>query len=351
MFYAGAFLYEDEQGKIQNLLEDTWIKINSQQKTKISRHVTFFREISKLIDDFLIRAAFAPDNSNKLAIEKLIEINSYFMTLSAGFMLIVLLYTRPYLVTIAPFFFHFAILFILAIYVAYSLYLLTRAVLIVNIFTFVIDETNRKFVWYLVQVPVSLATFLSPYIIFTNGLKEEGFTIVMLLQLWLSFYAAGVVAHLLNSIFIIFIRINLQSLAKLKPTFGSTVSAVTDAIMLWVILTGPCSLFLLLLSQDFYGSILLSGSVFYVVAFTLPPIGFAIFGMFLTVSMLVHRSFWPVLDRPIYTLQRIGVTQRNKFFVRLGGVLMGFGILGFRWIENVPSWLKELTSLSDKLVG
>lgn len=351
LFYAGAFLYEDEQGKIQNILEDTWIKINSQQKTKISQHVAFFQEVAKLIDNFLIKAAFARDDSKKLAVEKVIEINKYSLTFSAGFMLIVLFYTREYLLTIAPFFFHFAIFLILAVYLAYCLHLLTRTLLFINVFTFVIDETNRKLVWYLVQVPVSLFILFSPYIMLTNGLKDEGFTIVMLLQLWLSFYLGGVIANVLNSFFIIFIRTNLLSLSKLEPTFGSIISALTDTLMLWGVLTGPCSLFLLLLLQDFYGSIVLSGSLFYVAAFSLPQIVFAIFAMFLTGSMLAHRAFWPVLDRPIYTLQRIGITQRNKFLVRLGGVLMGFGILGFQWIENIPSWFKELTSLSDKLVG
>src|ERR1044072_1990474 len=241
LFYAGAFLYENEQGRIQNLLEDTWIKINSQHKTKISQHTAFFREVAKLIDDYLIKTAFAKDNTKKLEAEKVIETSNYFAPVSAGVMLIVLFYTREYLLPIAPFFFHFAILFILAVCLTYGLYLLVRAVLIINVFTFVIEETNRKFVWYLIQVPVGLVTLISPYIMFTNGLKEEGFTLVMLLQLWFSFYLGGVIAHLLNSFFIVCIRVNLESLSKLKPTFGSIIFALLDTLMLWLILAGPCS--------------------------------------------------------------------------------------------------------------
>src|SRR5262249_32272176 len=43
-------------------------------------------------------------------------------------------------------------------------------------------------------------------------------------------------------------------------------------------------------------------------------IGFIISLVFiaLTVALLLHRVIWPMLDRPIYSLQRLGIARRSK---------------------------------------
>src|SRR6516225_435142 len=46
--YAAIFLYEDEQGKLQNRLEHWWIEVNDQQKIATSQYASFMRELAKV---------------------------------------------------------------------------------------------------------------------------------------------------------------------------------------------------------------------------------------------------------------------------------------------------------------
>jgi hypothetical protein len=47
LVYAAIFLYEDEQGKIQNRLEDWWVRVSDAEKTATSRYAVFMREVAK----------------------------------------------------------------------------------------------------------------------------------------------------------------------------------------------------------------------------------------------------------------------------------------------------------------
>jgi hypothetical protein len=53
--------------------------------------------------------------------------------------------------------------------------------------------------------------------------------------------------------------------------------------------------------------------------------------------MLLHRLFWPLLDRPIYALQKLGFIRRKKLAFTLGIALIGVAVGG-----KVPSLLKDL---------
>lgn len=46
--YAALFLYEDEQGKIQNKLEEWWVGLSDMQSEALSRHTGFMREVARL---------------------------------------------------------------------------------------------------------------------------------------------------------------------------------------------------------------------------------------------------------------------------------------------------------------
>jgi hypothetical protein len=41
-------LYEDEQGRIQNKLEEWWVKLRDQEDSAISRHAAFMRAVARL---------------------------------------------------------------------------------------------------------------------------------------------------------------------------------------------------------------------------------------------------------------------------------------------------------------
>ena len=50
---------------------------------------------------------------------------------------------------------------------------------------------------------------------------------------------------------------------------------------------------------------------------------------------VVHRLVWPLLERPVYSLQRLGIARRNKLLGTCGIALIGMA-------TNLPSWLRSL---------
>jgi hypothetical protein len=45
---ASLFLYEDEEGKFQNKIEEWWIKLRDQEKVSRSEALTFIRGVAEL---------------------------------------------------------------------------------------------------------------------------------------------------------------------------------------------------------------------------------------------------------------------------------------------------------------
>jgi len=65
---------------------------------------------------------------------------------------------------------------------------------------------------------------------------------------------------------------------------------------------------------------------------TLAPLVFFL----LVLILLGHRVFWPLLSRPLYALQDLGITRRRKFFGAIGLGLLA--LAGFK----VPELFKKV---------
>jgi len=64
----------------------------------------------------------------------------------------------------------------------------------------------------------------------------------------------------------------------------------------------------------------------YIFQITTPLTVYAYFMTIALILLLVHMVFWGVMQRPIYTLQRIGGERRKKLFAGIGFLLMGLAI-------------------------
>ena len=62
----------------------------------------------------------------------------------------------------------------------------------------------------------------------------------------------------------------------------------------------------------------------------------------LAMVMLIHKMLWPLLERPVYALQRFGVARRSKLLATIGIILVGVAI------DVFPTWLKDVI---DKLTS
>src|SRR5438128_3844359 len=55
LVYVAVFLYEDEQGKIQNGLEDLWLRLAERQQTALAQHGAFLHIAARIANSWLDR--------------------------------------------------------------------------------------------------------------------------------------------------------------------------------------------------------------------------------------------------------------------------------------------------------
>lgn len=65
----------------------------------------------------------------------------------------------------------------------------------------------------------------------------------------------------------------------------------------------------------------------------------AISFVILALSMLLHIVIWPLMERPIYVLQDLGIVRRKKLLVAVGISLIAI------WFGHAPEFLKTLEKL------
>nr|MBP6824594.1 hypothetical protein [Acidobacteriota bacterium] len=59
-----------------------------------------------------------------------------------------------------------------------------------------------------------------------------------------------------------------------------------------------------------------------------------IFG-FLSLLMLVHKMTWLMLERPMYSLQKIGIGKRGKLLGAMGVALIALAWKKLDWLEKI----------------
>jgi uncharacterized membrane protein (UPF0182 family) len=55
----------------------------------------------------------------------------------------------------------------------------------------------------------------------------------------------------------------------------------------------------------------------------------------LAVLMLLHRLFYPTIQRPLYKLQALGISKRPKVFAAIGVVLLGIAFGKLEWLKSI----------------
>ncbi|MEK6408683.1 MAG: hypothetical protein AABN34_17285 [Acidobacteriota bacterium] len=55
----------------------------------------------------------------------------------------------------------------------------------------------------------------------------------------------------------------------------------------------------------------------------------------LAIVMLLHRLFWPSIQRPLYKLQALGIAKRPKVFAAIGLILLGIAFGKQDWLKTI----------------
>jgi len=302
--YIAIFLYEDEEGKIQNVLENMWLKIEERRTAAISRHTGFIRIASGLIENVFDRVlGRTPVSSQSVGVSACLSIASIYL-----------------LVLVAPGIFPFG----------YILNHRTRMFFLVSLFLYLvlavlptwIHRRSLIAVWFwavllsaVAKAPIAywiaglpIVDVFSPKLLMRNVLFSLGISV-------------GIVCDLL---FLAFSRRILRWNSGPLSFSILCLVALLNCLFAFVVLVAPAWSHIGLEEFRERGGywFFLGRVTWYALTSNLFIAMIAIVFVTLSVTVVLHRALWPVLQRPIYALQRLGIAKRSKLLGSVGVVLV-----------------------------
>jgi hypothetical protein len=304
LIYSSLFLYEPEEGKLQNVLEQWWVKIRDLHAHAMSRETAFLNVVVNVTADGFIRVfgkrLFGPKAVaaslcySEAAILFAFSLVDHFF--SGGFL--------------GP----------------QSDAFTTSGYAILSLFFFVLGSLSpfiqsqpRKVIW-LSCVLIATVVWLPLYEVlymrtFNRHVWGPDSTIYMPLACMLPF------AIFCDFMFIVVTRVMLRRAAQSDRFLTILSFAMLNVCLAALLVTGP---FLLDLKFDeAFPETVDRGLVLLAFSNVLDAlVSFA--WLFAALIMLVHRLLWPLIERPVYALYRYGFfTKQKKLAFFTGIALLG----------------------------
>lgn len=324
LIYAAIFLYENEQRKVQNILEDWWLKIDERQRPLLSRHTNFMRNVA-----YHAASGFDRMFGHKLFSKQSIAVSASYSFASvflSSFMVIlyVVAFEPDVTSTNDP----------RVLRTAIVLLLLAGLNIVLAMLPLFIQSPYKLDLWLATVIVVDFLILLAIHIIFVLG---EGPFFVFGLSIGVGL---GIMSDI---IFIAITRWALRWSAGLE-SFYKIISMILLNCLIALAFVG-IPLFL----NDWLPQWMLDNNVgsqtpkeivdlstmFFAMSNVLTTlIAFAF--LIHALLMLAHKFFWPLIERPVYALQQLGIAKRNKLLGVVGITLIGLAA------GITPSWLKEV---------
>jgi hypothetical protein len=332
LIYA-SFSYEREDGRIQSLLEEWWIRIDDFRHQAISFHVAFMKVIAAVLTSFLDRLF-----GTRLVSFRSFGVSICYSLVCVGTTVIILsrLYATPDANPDAV----SSMIWLIAFGIGYG----SIPALIPK------DAWQLRWlpwiqVWFWVLVFQGVQSFFTPvsalvvYGLANSQLDPELrvgalFGLSFILSIVLSISLAMVLFAGFVGIMRVTLRTISHSQSPIKIT-GLTLLNAAPIVMFYGLIK------LIELSARYEGSSarLLLLFVFLVVGCVLLfNLAFALAGVLfvcLASLMLLHRLFYPFIQRPLYFLQRLGVAKRPRVFAVIGAVLLGVAFGKLEWLKAI----------------
>lgn len=336
------FLYENQEGRVQSRLESIWVKIDDLKKSSISKHLGFIKVISETLINIL----------NKIFGEKSISLHIFAVSCC-------------YATATVYFFLYGASLFLQdqfgVTYLKEPINLFYYAAMAFLYGTIPAFLKNRK--WSAIWTVLLCYFLYKEYIqgTYTFSLKEMSFSLNNGVEniARLIFLSVPIIGSLMLTLYLFLVRISLANLSR------ST--SILRVILLFVMNIFPVFLLLMFLSvgesitslnpslNDFqsrahdasiisrvhnFGLIeilFLCFAMFFITLMLITTLFFILTAIFvsLSISLLLHRLSWPIIERPVYLLQRYGVAKRNKLTAACGLLLITIGFGKVEALEKI----------------
>jgi hypothetical protein len=346
------FLYEEQEReldkKVQNCLSEWWVKIDDARDYSLSVHTAFMRQVASLTDS----------GFNRLFGNRIISLQSLGVSVWYSIASIFLaLLLEAGLTAQSPDLPLVSRLLIIAISLGLALFFVSVGTL--PAFT---PRTAWLVIWgalLAVGVVMILSGVFLGYSTIVNDPNLNRWDPKLVFGVMVTSYGSICVALIIHvmtdAIFIAITRKLLRWSSGLHSFTKITGLIVFNLILAFMLIKAP------LLLQDWINEALIDWesvitpewgvtrdmatlidyAIFIIIKiFAASNLVTALFSFVFIVLggvMLLHRLFWPLLDRPIYALEKLGFIRRKKLAFTLGIALIGVAVGG-----KVPSLLKDV---------
>lgn len=315
--YIALFMHEDEEGRLQNRLEELWVRVDDAQRSAITKQSAFLKGVLDLFNRGL----------NSLFGMRIFSLRAAAVTLCySEASLILLLFYRivksliPELIDLGP-----GIIIRAALYSAFLLILGTISVLM---------KTRKSLaIWLSLTTIITIpGFFLSRPVISSGNLSREAFQDFDLVAgpviEFLIIVTAGIICDL---IFVALNRAIIRRAALLNGNLQIVLMLILNCLVamlyvapLWIWSlsdSDPITVrdLVILISSTNVITALLATSVVAIMAVA-----------------LLHRFFWPFVSRPIYALARFQVARKTTLLLSLAIALLTWA---------VPPWASLLAKI------
>jgi hypothetical protein len=317
-----SLTYEDEEGRFQNKLQDWWITLDERRASSLSWSGSFIQAVARLtgncLDRLFGKRLISP---RSVAVSILLSIASFFL---AGSIILALSVAPIPKSPNAP--------------SATSAFVLFLRFLAFAIIPAVSESPHlpwktwlprllRLYWWALLACwTLQAAPFLIYLLAFSPHGKVTGAQLLSILALCLG------ISLLSDVSYIAFTRWVLRRISKIDRIGQILLAMVLQILFLSALMVLPVYVGSKLITF----SSVLGLSMFLAIVLNLIDAFAAASAFIVAALMLIHRLMWPVLQRPIYAIQRMSNVNRKGWIWSVGIALLTFAFMGF------PEWMKAL---------
>jgi len=306
LLYIAFFMYEDEQGKLQNRIENIWIAVNDKQKASADKATVLFNKVADVVRRVL----------NRILGTKLISIQMIGVSSSASFASILGLVGLALLILR-----HMG--FSRHVVVADPLFY--PALLLVGLLLLVLSFINLVFASLPSIYPSAFTRILSlvPVSLFSIGLLSPGKARLPGSNL-LVLFSALLISVLSDVLLLSAARLSIRWISTSDDRSKILLAFLVQVLIVVLLIVVPFQLAATFLTRNpnsVTAKILVSvGGLNVFTAFAASAFAFAM------VIVVLHRAFWPILDRIIYAVARFTIIRNRMLMSSLAVIFVSYGL-------------------------
>lgn len=288
---AGLFLYEDEEGKFQNKVEEWWVRLSDTQSVSRSKVAAFMQGVARLTAD-----GFDTLFGRHLFSLRLIPVSIY-LSLASLFLLMFLFFRRVANPGAAT---------------RYEAFLIFLSFVALALVPALLKNKWLLAIWWAI-IPVNLLSMTGfvAFLVKTRGTRAtiRGIGLVALLFL---------VSLLCDLTYIVLTRYILRRVSRIDHPPEIVIMILVNLAALAIPLFVPIYGALALVNYAPYAAAMVMFSLMFNAIDFL--VGFA--GLLLALLLLLHRLFWPTIQRPLYAIYRFAPIKRKRWLFATGLALL-----------------------------